>query len=232
MLNTLDQLAKPRTLRPGIAEEIEHDGDAFRQKSTNVWRGRVLQPRRALHESLNVSDLAGKKGVQEIVLHREDSMVLDRPTLLREWTSLLPSSRTRKLASLGCSCAPRCHSNSGIIAQTVFCQISNLQVPLTLSILRKFQQAGTYGHPGVSCHGGFSAVPDAIGTSRIGKSRQSLTRDDTISFWVSPSLKSQRAALESTAPSVTRRFSFEPTILFASAKCRTYSLVSRNGVTR
>src|ERR1700745_2641063 len=73
-IRTLDQLAKPRTLRFGIAREIEHDGDPLRQKSANVWPKRVLQPRRALHESRNVGDLARKQGVQEIVLHKTDTI--------------------------------------------------------------------------------------------------------------------------------------------------------------
>ena len=49
MLNirALDQLAKPGTLRPGIAWKIEPDGDPFRQKSTNVGRESVLQRGRA-----------------------------------------------------------------------------------------------------------------------------------------------------------------------------------------
>src|SRR6266487_3545561 len=73
-IRTLDQLAKPRTLRLGIAGEIEHDGDTLRQESANVWREGVLQPRRALHESRNVGDLARKQDVQEIVLHKKDSI--------------------------------------------------------------------------------------------------------------------------------------------------------------
>src|SRR5262249_34946100 len=73
-IRTLDQLAKPHTLPPGIAGKIEHDGDPPGQNSANVWRERVLQPRRAFHESLNVGDLAWKQGVQQIVLHNEDSL--------------------------------------------------------------------------------------------------------------------------------------------------------------
>ena len=58
MLNSraLDQLAKPGTLRPGIAWKIEPDGDPFRQKSTNVGRESVLQPGRAF--SIGVSHRA------------------------------------------------------------------------------------------------------------------------------------------------------------------------------
>src|SRR6266513_2545366 len=77
MLNirTLDQLAKPRTLRLSIAWKIEHDGDTLRQEGANVWRERVLQSRRALHESRNVGDLVRKQGMQEIVLHQKDSIL-------------------------------------------------------------------------------------------------------------------------------------------------------------
>src|SRR6516165_3111558 len=77
MLNirALDQLAKPRTLRPGISGKIEHDGDTLRQKSANVWREHVLQPRRALDESMNIGDLAWKQGVQQIVLYKEDRLL-------------------------------------------------------------------------------------------------------------------------------------------------------------
>ena len=76
MLNirTLDQLAKPCTLQLGVAGEIEHDRNTLRQKSANVWRERVLQSRRALNESRNVGDLARKQGIQEIVLHKKDSI--------------------------------------------------------------------------------------------------------------------------------------------------------------
>src|SRR6516225_3674097 len=77
MLNirSLDQLAKPRTLRLGVGREIEHDGDSLRQESANEWRKRVLESRRALDESLNVSDLARKQGIQEIVLHKQHSVL-------------------------------------------------------------------------------------------------------------------------------------------------------------
>ena len=73
-LRTLDQLAKPRPLRPGIPGKIEHDGDPFRQKSANVWGERVLQPGRELHVSRNVGDLTGEQGFQAIVLHKKDSL--------------------------------------------------------------------------------------------------------------------------------------------------------------
>src|SRR5215471_6452099 len=73
-IRTLDQLAKPCTLRPGSGCEIEHDRDPFRQESANVGRERVLQSRITVHEGRNVSDLAGKQSIQEIVLHEKDSI--------------------------------------------------------------------------------------------------------------------------------------------------------------
>src|SRR5262249_55152441 len=63
-LRTLDQFAKPRTLRLRIGGKIEHDGDTLRQESADVWRERVLQPRRALDESRSVGDLTGKQSIQ------------------------------------------------------------------------------------------------------------------------------------------------------------------------
>src|SRR5271165_4144973 len=77
MLNipTLDQLAKPCTRHLGIAGKIEHNRNTLRQESTNVWRERVLQSRRALDESRNVGGLARKQGIQEIVLHKNDSIL-------------------------------------------------------------------------------------------------------------------------------------------------------------
>lgn len=77
MLNirTLDQLAKSRTLHLGVAGEVEHDRDSLGRESANVWRKRVLQSRRALDKSLDVGDLARKKGIQEIVLHKKHSVL-------------------------------------------------------------------------------------------------------------------------------------------------------------
>jgi hypothetical protein len=49
-------------------------GDTLRQDGANVWRKRVLQSRRALHESRNVGDLARKQSIQEIVLNKKDSI--------------------------------------------------------------------------------------------------------------------------------------------------------------
>jgi hypothetical protein len=40
-----------------------------------VWRERVLQSRRATHESRNIGDLVTKLGMQEIVLHQKDSIL-------------------------------------------------------------------------------------------------------------------------------------------------------------
>src|ERR1700741_4678276 len=76
MLNIrmLDQLAKPCTLHLGVAGKIEHDRNPLRQKSANVWRERVFQSRRAFNESRNVGDLARKQDIQEIVLHKKDSI--------------------------------------------------------------------------------------------------------------------------------------------------------------
>src|SRR6478672_431999 len=73
-IRALDQLAKPLTLRLGSGCEIKHDGDPFRQESANVGRERVLQSRVALDECLNVGDLARKQGLQEIILHKKDSI--------------------------------------------------------------------------------------------------------------------------------------------------------------
>jgi hypothetical protein len=82
MLNirTLDQFAKACTLHPGITRKIERDRDAPRQESANVYRERVLQSRSTLDESRNVGDLTRKQRVQEIVLHKKDSIFSNRQT--------------------------------------------------------------------------------------------------------------------------------------------------------
>jgi hypothetical protein len=58
----------------GIAGKIEHDRNTLRQASANVFPERLLQSRRALDESRKAGDLARKHGIQEIVLHKKDSI--------------------------------------------------------------------------------------------------------------------------------------------------------------
>jgi hypothetical protein len=73
-LGALEQLTEPGALRSGIAREVQYDGDALRQERTHVWPKRVLQSGGALDESRNVSDLAGKQVIQELVLNKENGM--------------------------------------------------------------------------------------------------------------------------------------------------------------
>src|SRR5215469_18518266 len=70
----LDQLAKPFSLCLRGGCEIEHDGYPPRQETANVRCKGVPQPRITVHEGRNVDDLARKQGIQEIVLHKKDSI--------------------------------------------------------------------------------------------------------------------------------------------------------------
>src|SRR5688572_25248752 len=74
-MRALEYSAKPRTLRFRIAGKVEHDGNAFRQEGANVRREGVPQPRRAVHESGYISDLARKELVQELVLYEANGIV-------------------------------------------------------------------------------------------------------------------------------------------------------------
>ncbi len=76
MLNIrmLEYSPEPRTLRLCIAREVEYDGNAFRQKSANVWHEGVLQAGRALDESRYVSDLTRIQATQELVLDKENGI--------------------------------------------------------------------------------------------------------------------------------------------------------------
>src|SRR5258705_13911442 len=80
MLNirSFNQLAEPRTLLPGIAGKIEHDGNTLRQESAKVGRERALQSRRVLDECRYVGDLARKQGTHEIVLRKKDRIFSNR----------------------------------------------------------------------------------------------------------------------------------------------------------
>jgi hypothetical protein len=70
-LRTLDQTAKPSTLRFSSSSEIEHHRDPLRQEGANVGRERVLQSGIALHKFRNAGDLAGIQRSQPIVLHEK-----------------------------------------------------------------------------------------------------------------------------------------------------------------
>ena len=56
-----EQLPEPRALRPRVAGEVEHDGNAFRQQGADVGRQRILKPGGVLDEYLYVGDLAGEQ---------------------------------------------------------------------------------------------------------------------------------------------------------------------------
>src|SRR6185436_11639186 len=70
-LRTLDQTAKPSTLRFSSSSEIEHHRNPLRQEGANVGRERVLQSGIALHKFRNAGDLAGIQRSQPIVLHEK-----------------------------------------------------------------------------------------------------------------------------------------------------------------
>ncbi len=73
---TIQQLTEPGTLLPCVRGKVEDDRHAFGEERAYVWRQRILDPGRVLHEGPEVDDFAGIQGRKHVVLCKKDSVFL------------------------------------------------------------------------------------------------------------------------------------------------------------